>query len=288
MVALIAASSAVISTNGLPGRFPRRAVQVAAFRLPPDSVIGQLGDCPITEKNQTTVFEEGHCLNIDPHRRTYVLLGDSHAYSLWNGLQAALPESNIVLAAAWGCSASINRDAYREHIGEISRICGDMMSFMFQRYLPRQEVQALLISYRWKSKDLDGLTSVVNWAKAKGIRVVLFGPVAEYDAPLPRLLAYSIAWNRPKLAQQHLAPYSSIMDAQMRDLAEHEWHVEYVSLLEATCKGNLCSEYADDKNEIPLLKDQDHLSEEGSKFLVRRLSGSGKLSWSQQPDDSRQ
>jgi len=283
MVAIIALSGAVITSHGLPGRFPSRAVQVASFRLPPDTLIGQLGDCPITPENQASVFDDGHCLNLDPGKETYLLLGDSHAYSLSNGLKSSLPSSNILLAAAWGCSASLDRDAYRERVGEVSRICGDMMHFVFQEYLPAHAIKALLVSYRWKARDLDGLANVVTWAKDHGIRVVLFGPVAEYDAPLPRLLAYSIAWNNPKLAQQHLAPYSAIMDTRMRNLAENDWHVEYVSLFEATCEMNRCLEYADDKNEIPILKDQDHLSEEGSKFLVRRLSDFGKLGWSRQP-----
>lgn len=281
MVALVALSGMVISANGFPSRFPSRAVQVAAFRLPPDSMIGQLGDCVITERNQTTVFEEGQCLRIDPSKETYLLLGDSHAYSLWNGLKASLPNSNVLLAAAWGCSASLHRDAYREHVGEVSRVCGEMMNFVFEKYLSEHTIQALLVSYRWKSKDLDGLASVVTWGKVHGIRVVLFGPVAEYDAPLPRLLAYSIAWNKPKLAQQHLAPYSAVMDSQMRNLAEHMWHVDYVSLFQATCESDGCLEYADDKNEIPLLQDADHLTQEGSKFLVRRLAEFGELNWSQ-------
>jgi len=281
LVALVALAGVVISAHGFPSRFPSRAVQVASFRVPPDSMIGQLGDCAITERNQTTVFDDGHCLHIDAGKETYLLLGDSHAYSLWNGLKASLPNSNVLLAAAWGCSASIQRDAYREHLGEVSRVCGEMMNFIFQKYLPAHTIEALLVNYRWNSRDLNGLGGVVTWAKAHGIRVVLFGPVAEYDAPLPRLLAYSIAWNKPKLAQQHLAPYSAALDSQMRNLAENTWHVDYVSLFQATCERDSCLEYADDKNEIPLLKDGDHLSEEGSRFLVQRLAEFGKLNWSQ-------
>jgi peptidoglycan/LPS O-acetylase OafA/YrhL len=281
MMGLVGLSAVVISAGGFPSRFPSRAVQVASFRLPPDSMIGQLGNCAITERNQTTVFEDSHCLNIDAGKETYLLLGDSHAYSLWNGIKASRPNSNILLAAAWGCSASIHRDPYREHLGEVSRLCGEMMNFVFQKYLPTHTIRALLVNYRWNSRDLNGLGDVVTWSKAHGIRVVLFGPVAEYDAPLPRLLAYSIAWNKPKLAQQHLVPYSAILDSQMRNLAENTWHVDYVSLFQATCANDSCLEYADDKNEIPLLKDGDHLSEAGSKLLVQRLSEFGKLDWSQ-------
>jgi peptidoglycan/LPS O-acetylase OafA/YrhL len=282
IVALIALSAMVISANGFPGRFPNRAVRVAAFRLPPDSMQGQLGDCAITTAtNQSTVFEDSNCLHIDPNKATYLLLGDSHAYLLWKGLKESLPNSNVLLAAAWGCSPSVHHDAYQARFREVSQLCADMMDFVFQKYIPKHSIQTLLVNYRWIGKNLDGLASVITWAKAHGIRVVLFGPVAEYDTPLPRLLAYSIAWNKPRLAQQHLAPYSAVMDAQLQNLAENTWHVEYVSLFQATCESDRCVEYADDKNETPMLRDRDHLTEQGSQFLVRRLSRFGKLDWSQ-------
>lgn len=276
---LLLFSGAAIHTSGFPRRFPDRAVQVASFRLPPDSMIGQLGDCVITESNQTTVFFErdGNCLHSDPSNETYLLLGDSHAYSLWEGLKTSLPNSNILLAAAWGCSASIHRDAYREHLGEMRPLCGDMASFIFQKYLSTHTIRALLVNYRWKSRDLNGVDEIVAWAKAHGVTSIIFGPVAEYDAPLPRLLAYSIAWNKPNLPQHHRLPDSSIMDAQMANLAGSRWHVPYVSLYQATCQRDRCLEYADEQNEIPLLKDQDHLTEDGSRFLARRVSRLGEL-----------
>jgi hypothetical protein len=152
-----------------------------------------------------------------------------------------------------------------------------MMDFVFQKYLPSNAIQALLLEARWRSKDLDGVGEIVTWARARGMPVIVFGPVAEYDAPLPRLLAYSIAWNRPNLAQQHRLPYSPIVDEQMRNLAESRWHVFYVSLYQATCGSDRCLEYADEKNGIPLLKDGDHLSEDGSRLLVRRLFRLRKL-----------
>jgi len=276
-VVLLLFSGVVIQTSGFPRRFPDRAVQVAAFRLPPDSMIGQLGDCAITESNKTTVFEDGHCLHSDPNKKTYLLLGDSHAYSLWGGLKASLPDSNVVLAAAWGCSASIHPDSYRERLGEVRPLCEEMMNFIFQKYLSTHTIQALLVNYRWKSRDLNGVDEMVDWARTHGVTLIIFGPVAEYDAPLPRLLAYSIAWNKPNLAQQHRLSYSSVMDAQMENLASSRWHVSYVSLYQATCQSDRCREYADDQNEVPLLKDQDHLTEDGSRFLARRVSRLGEL-----------
>ena len=270
IVVLLLCSGAMIYGSGFPGRFPRRAVQVASFLLPPGaSNLGQLGDCVITEGNRTTVFDDSDCLQRAPGKQTYLLLGDSHAGSLWDGLKTSLQGSNVPLAAVWGCRPSIHPEG--------SPLCNQMMDFIFQKYLPSHAIQGLFVEARWYSKDLNGVDEIAAWAKAHGIIVIVFGPVAEYDAPLPRLLAYSIAWHKPNLAQQHRVAYSPVMDALMRDLAENRWHVLYVSLYQATCESDRCLEYADEKNGIPLLNDTDHLTEAGSRLVVRRLFLLGKL-----------
>ena len=67
-----------------------------------------------------------------------------------------------------------------------------MMQFIFQNFLRSNPIKGLLVEARWKSQDLNGVEGIVDWAQARGINVILIGPVAEYDAPLPRLLAYAI------------------------------------------------------------------------------------------------
>jgi len=277
MVVLLLCSATVIYASGFPARFPRRAVQVASFRTPPDSIVGQLGDCVITYDNQDTVFENGQCLQRVSNKDTYLLLGDSHAAALWDGLRTSLPNSNVVLAAAWGCPPSVHPEILQEHLGEVGALCNNMMQFIFQKYLPSNPIKGLLVEARWKSKDLNGVEGIVDWAQERSINVILIGPVAEYDAPLPRLLAYAIARNEPDLPRQHLQSYSSLVDEQMRNLAENKWHVSYISLYQATCQSDHCLEYADEKNGIPLLKDGDHLTADGSRLLVRRLPGLSKL-----------
>lgn len=269
IAALVIASGTVIYAHGFQGRFPSRAVQVASFRPPPDSIIGQLGDCVITEGNRATVFENHGCLQVGGGKSTYLLLGDSHAAALWDGLKTSLPGVNVPLAAAWGCSPSFHPTG--------GPLCEQLMDFMFHKFLPSQKIQGLLVEARWKSEDLNGISDIVGWAKMKGMPLIIFGPVAEYDAPLPRLLAYSIAWNKPNLAQQHRSPYSPLVDAQMSALSTNSWHVSYASLYQVTCESDRCLEYADENNGIPLLKDEDHLSEDGSKLLVRRLFRRGEL-----------
>jgi peptidoglycan/LPS O-acetylase OafA/YrhL len=273
MVVLILCSGSVIYARGFQQRFPARAVQVASFLSssgapsvrvsatddptvkasskevstprpsivdapsPGTPILGQLGNCAITPTNQATVFDDALCLKTTPGKPTYLFLGDSTAERLSGGLRASLPEANLLLAAVWSCKPSIRPEG--------TSLCKHLLEFVFQRYLPSHPIQGLLVESRWYLQNLDAFDSVVNWSKARGIRVLVFGPVAEYDAPLPRLLAYSIAWNRPNLVQEHRVAYSAVLDDKMRDLAKNTWHVCYASLYRATCEGGRCLEYAD-------------------------------------------
>jgi peptidoglycan/LPS O-acetylase OafA/YrhL len=273
LAALLLSAGALIYGHGFPGRFPNRAVQVASFLSRGDATLGQLGECVITADNRVNVFDDSHCLRAAPHKETYFLLGDSHARALWDGLKSSLPGYHLPLAAAWGCSPSVHSDG--------DPLCRQMMDFVFRKYLVSHAIQGLLVEARWNTTDLRGVDEIVAWAKSRGINTLVFGPVAEYDAPLPRLLAYSIAWNKPDLAQHHRLAYPPVRDAQMRNLAANRWHVSYVSLYQATCERGRCLEYADEKDGIPLLNDGDHLSEDGSKLLVRRLAGLGELDFLQ-------
>jgi hypothetical protein len=152
-----------------------------------------------------------------------------------------------------------------------------MMRYIFQQYLPMHPVQGVFIVGRWEQKHLDPLTELISWAKQHQVPVIVFGPVPEYDAPLPRLLAYSIAWTKPGLASQHLVASSKVLDAEMQRMAESTWHVPYISLYHEICGPDGCLEYADPAHKIPLMGDDNHLSALGASFVVQRLVDKGEL-----------
>ena len=303
---LIVYSGAVIHARGFQERFPARAVQVASYLsssagapIPADSVkgdptvsastketstpasssanaplagtayLGQLGTCAITARNEATVFDDSHCLQTTPGKRTYLLLGDSTAGALSAGLKASIPDATIGLAAVWGCKPSIHPEG--------TPLCKHFLNFIFQKYLPYHSIQGMFVEARWYRQSLDALGDILSWSNEHGIKVIVVGPVAEYDAPLPRLLAYSIAWNNPNLAHQHLVDYSEVLDEKMRDLASNTWHVCYASIYRATCQGGRCLEYADEKKGVPLMLDEVHLSVDGSDLLAHRMIELGEL-----------
>jgi hypothetical protein len=113
--------------------------------------------------------------------------------------------------------------------------------------------------------------------KQHQVPVTVFGPVPEYDGPLPRLLAYSIAWKKPNLASQHLVAGQGSLDAEMETLATNTWHVPYVSLYREICGAGGCAVFADAAHEIPLMDDANHLSQFGAHLVVRRLIQQGEL-----------
>ena len=270
MIVLLAGVSAIVYSDGFPARFPKRAMQIASVGQPfGQSSLGQLGDCAITRENQSSVFMDDHCLKTIVGENTYLLLGDSHAAALWQGLRESLRGANVVLAAVWGCSPAIRSAG--------TPVCRELLDFVFRKYLPSHPVKRLLLEAQWHRVNLIEAQEIVKWAKGHGVEVTIFGTVAEYDAPLPTLLAYSIAWNEPQLAERHRAAYSVAMDRQMQSLAEQEWHVCYASLYAVTCGKDGCIEYADEKRGIPLLTDADHLSKEGSALIVARMTALGEL-----------
>jgi hypothetical protein len=270
VVALIAFSVIVIINGGFKGRFSPQAVIVASF-LDSRSVVEQerARNCFITDANLSVSLDRDQCLQLAERKKNYLLIGDSHAMMLWSGLKSSFPDANILLVSVSNCKPLVYPAGTSD--------CKNEMSYIFQTYLPSHPIQGLLLEARWKPQDMARLTDTVAWAKQHQVPVIIFGPVAEYDAPMPRLLAYSIAWNNPELASKHLLAYSPTMDAQMQSLATSTWHVPYISLYKATCNRDGCIEYADAAHEVPLMRDGDHFTDAGSALVIRRLINRGEL-----------
>ena len=151
------------------------------------------------------------------------------------------------------------------------------MSYIFDAYLPAHPLEGLLLAARWQSADIDRITRTVDWARQHRVPVVLFGPVPEYDMPLPLLLAYSIAWKRPDMVGHHRIGERESLDAELQELAASTWRVPYISLYKAICRDGECRVYSDTAQTVPLMFDDSHLSSEGSLVIGRQLVDKGHL-----------
>ena len=270
MTVLLACAAWTVQARGFRDRFPDQALQIAsALDSNAETASIRTGVCFITTEYHFAKYDFNTCLREDQQKRNYLLLGDSHSAMLWSALTSALPHSNVMQASTAACEPSLAPSG--------SRDCKDMMTYIFQRYLPTHSVQGLFIVARWEEKDLAPLSQLISWAKQRRIPVVVFGPVPEYDAPLPRLLAYSIAWDKPNLARQHMVASTKVLDTEMQHMATGMWHVPYISLYHEICAPDGCREYADAASTIPLMGDTNHLSAPGASLIVQQLVDEGEL-----------
>jgi peptidoglycan/LPS O-acetylase OafA/YrhL len=261
-ILLLAAFSAwTIFAGGFKGRFPPDAVNIAAGGKSADQ---RVGICFITPpENHFENYSTDVCLREQQGEKNYLALGDSHAAMLWPALVASLPEANVMQANTTSCKPLLHPEG--------SGDCKKMMSYIFQSYLPSHPVQGLFLIGRWIDRDMSGITETIDWARQQNVPAVIFGPMPEYDGPLPRLLAYSIAWNRPGLASEHRVPANETLDVEMQQMAAETWHIPYVSLYRDICDDKNCAEYADAAHRVPLMDDSDHLNRLGALFVVKRI-----------------
>jgi hypothetical protein len=226
--------------GGLRFRYPAEAVRIASFLGVKDNYgYTRMGSCFIT------------------FGRSLACPGDD------------LPNTNIMEAAASGCKPFTDLPG--------NTTCAQLMHYIYNSYLPTHRIGTLLVVGRWDEADIPEIGRMVAWSNERGISLVLFGPVQEYDAPLPRLLAYSIAENVPGYLYQHRVVSLNALDQHLQSLAENTWHIRYISLIQALCDSRSCLEYADHGHTVPMMYDRDHLSHDGSVLVVRALVASGKL-----------
>ena len=273
---LMGVSAWTVWAGGFKGRFPAAAVQVAAGG---ETIVGgsrrdgvhllRTGPCFITTDYHFEDYNYNTCLHQLSGKKNYLLLGDSHSDMLWHALASSLQDANVMQASTAACEPALHPSG--------SRDCRKMVEYIFQTYLPAHPVERVFIVGRWEEKHLPGLTELIVWTKQHQVRVTVFGPVPEYDGPLPRLLAYSIAWHKPSLASQHLVASAGSLDSEMQSLADDVWHVPYVSLYREICGPERCAEYADVARTVPMSHDTNHLTEIGAFFVVRHLIDKGKL-----------
>lgn len=220
-----------------------------------------MGTCFITSGSHFSDFNQARCTKADPTRHNYLLIGDSHAAALWYGLDQELTKSHILMATDSGCHPSL---------GDYdSTDCGRMRRYIYENLLPTLRVDGVILTAHWQTEaEVDSIEPAILWLREHDIPVIIVGPVQEYDAPLPMLLAFSIKWQDASLAERHLLPNIDRLDRLMQAKAE-EWHVAYLSPWRASCGTGRCLDYADNGGEIPMLSDTNHLTNAGAVRLVK-------------------
>jgi peptidoglycan/LPS O-acetylase OafA/YrhL len=274
IVAFVTVGFSIVALHGMSYRYPPAALAIARWSGEDQDLQYHnfgVGTCFIVFPDSVDHYKADTCLHQEAGKKNYLLLGDSHAAALSHALQTQLDGVHILQATTSNC---------KPFPGQGSRTgCGQLMNYIYDQYLQTHKVDALLLTARWKDRDLPQIASVADWGKARRIPVVIIGPAEEYDTPLPILMAYAIKKHDSGLPYRHRLTNIEALDKRMKEEAAKDWHVPYISLIDSVCAPGSCHEYVDAKSTVPILFDHDHYTDEGSTFLVGKLVTEGAFSF---------
>jgi peptidoglycan/LPS O-acetylase OafA/YrhL len=261
MASGVALCGLALVVGGAPFRFPQRVVKVASYLGYDPSQAFRSGQCYLsTNRQQLDVAE---CMAMDKRRPNYLLVGDSHAAHLWLGLSVAMPDVHLMQASASACRPALQPEGIID-----ARACPRLMHFVFDDFLKSHHVDKVLLAASWKDEDLPALAGTIDTLERRGLNVVVLGPIVEYDAALPRLLAEQILHGEADTAQGMRTDGIRERDHAMRKMVAARG-ATYVSIYDTVCRDGGCQEFA--TADVPMQFDAGHLTAEGSLEVGRRL-----------------
>jgi peptidoglycan/LPS O-acetylase OafA/YrhL len=258
-----------LGTKGVPERFSPSAVAVATYLKVDKAELAsryRTGSCFLTSDLTLNDFDRAKCLSESKTEPNILIFGDSHAAHLAYGLVRIFPRENFMQATAVSCTPYVMRNIER-----LRRPvdCVSLVNFILHDYLPQSQLDAVILAGHWTREDLYGVGDTIAAIKKLGIKLLLVGPVIEYDIPLPHLLALSIERSDPGLPQRHIVNAAWDLDRQMSYMAKTVWHVPYFSYFSTFCTSASCQEYVG--TGIPLEQDQAHLTSFGSILVAKKF-----------------
>ena len=252
-------------THGWPSRFD--------FRFDPRPVVsaGEAEARAVMEGVSCRVIKAGEVLangaacELDHYKGSRIaLLGDSHAAHLYPGLAASFPDEDFYLYSAGGCrpirGVNTRKDKAR---------CGVIGPYVFDELLPRHRFDAVILSGKWVSEDVEHLPATIAYIRQFVDDVIVVGPIPLYRIALPEALAL---WKED---------YSRLFFELNELFAVHETDrlmatalvdtgATYISLVDGMCHSGICRVFAAD-GETPIQWDEGHLTLEGSKYVIEKI-----------------
>lgn len=265
-LALCGVGGLLVKLDGLPFRFSPEVIRFASYLAYDPAPAFRQGRCYLTGNRQS--FDETLCLHIETGRPNYLLMGDSFAAHLWPGLSAVLPHVNLLQASMGQCRPVIQSGCETD-------ACAKFRDRILNGFLAAPQVDKVILAAAWKDEDIAPLLATIDALRARGLHVVVIGPLVEYERALPRLLADAILRADPTLVQRMCDAAIPVRDRAMDALVTARG-AQYMSVYAAACPDGVCQELTADG--VPVQFDTGHLTAEGSRVVARRLVSDAALS----------
>lgn len=257
-----------VALSNRPSNPRSESERLAGFMDYDDEASYRRGTCfLIGDKQSSSDLKISECLTPSNYRSNVLLVGDSHAAHLWSGLSTNLQNSNVMQATASGCKPVLGT---RGRAG-----CVELMHRIFEDFLTSQRPDTLILSGRWIADDIPALERTISALQGRAGRIVVFGPIVEYQQPLPRLLAQVSAGRPASLVDEARLQAGALADRKLAGAVEGAG-ATYVSVRNLLCSvsGASCTTVW---NGTPVQFDYGHLTAEGSSLVMRRAIEAGYL-----------
>lgn len=267
------ASLATISAEGFAARYPADALRMADYLDYDARKTFRSGSCLINAEadRQDDGFDKELCLGgRGPGPARLLLIGDSYAAQFYEPLQRAFPQLGIAQVTATGCRPLLRASGAER--------CVSLMRGAYGEIIPRADYTAIILAARWKTEDVAELARTVDDLRRHTGKVYVFGPLVEYEQPLPRLLALE---ELDRSARDIVEEGRDLRRARQLDerleaaVAPLGSNVRYISLIDQLCHAQDCSTLT--PSGAPTQFDYGHLTVEGASLILARLQGQGRL-----------
>ncbi len=251
--------SATVLSKGFRNRFSGEEQRLTSYQQ--DAALPRSEGCFGRLRDKFSDLTPNTCLQRDSTRPDVLLVGDSHANHLWGGLNET-KSVNVLELTVNGCPPLLTS------LSSDDPLCRQTTRYLLD-VLAHNPADAILLSARWQKDMIPEVERMVVWLKSRGLAVILSGPVPEYDAELPKLLAIAERRRDAQLPHRHLVASVKETDAMLERLAARQ-SVRYLSPYRALCPQiGTCKEVTRDG--AVMQSDYGHLTSNGSRYVVSEM-----------------
>lgn len=262
--------AALQASDGLIATYPRSVQVLARSEFGFDYGAYRASRCFLDLEQSASHFA-AECAGPSTAAGGLLLWGDSHAASLYPGLQQAVGAQRLAQYTKARCPPLLQPPPGS------SKGCAQVNDHVLQHITAARPATVVLGGF-WsmygpaESVPLELLHTVKALQRLGVAQVVVMGHLPTWTTPVPRLLLSD--WRRwgevPERTGRLLDPRAPVLDAALRD-ALHGSGAVFVSPMDLLCNAAGCLA-AQTRQGVayPLVHDESHLTEDGSVLLIER------------------
>lgn len=259
-------------SRGGDWRVSARARWLYSFDNYPTSEVVREGTCFLPPKRvDLKYWDRNRCLPQSGPKPSYLLVGDSHAAHLWAGLAQAFPEATVQQATASACAPLLQQAGGPQ--------CQAFMDEVLGSVVKSTHPDAVVLSARWNATQFESLRQTIKTLLPHTRKVIVLGPMVEYQMALPRVLALAEDREAPFLLNQARVASGAQLDTAMAR-ALQDSGATYISTYRTLCPETSPNCITTTRPAgVPVQFDYGHLTLEGAVLVGNRLRAADPGAW---------